>query len=386
MNSLPEIGMMVIFVASLMVTRNLAHPASLQPFVWLVALSSLKLFEDSFFPVPEETRYIFVFSSAAFSIGAFYASQFVMAATPVKVQNVTIRDFTIPLLLLSGYCILKIRSMSQGAITLEGFAELRSSLTEDDGAEFGLPGTVALMMSVYIVAAVFDVRRRYVRLCFVVASWIVLSLLLLAKFNFIFLISSLVFLANYNGQLRVKHLLFAGGCLVSLFILITFMRHSENVDDANFLLDFVKVYLTSGIPAFSESIRGIEPKFVGYTFRVPFLWMNKIGADLPVQPLIQEWVFVPLPTNIYTYLHPYYLEMGVLGAVMFPLFVGVVHGFFHGRAVSGDYFSRVYSSILMYALIMQAFIENYFVWFSNWVYFALLLKFVLKYPRLCRSV
>ncbi|HCD6062526.1 TPA: oligosaccharide repeat unit polymerase, partial [Enterobacter asburiae] len=88
-----------------------------------------------------------------------------------------------------------------------------------------------------------------------------------------------------------------------------------------------------------------------------------------IASILQDWVNVPFPTNIYTYLRPYFLDFGYF-SIIFP----TVFGFFSGRVYTWKYKNlRAYYviyPIVLYAILMQLFDDQYMTWLSNWILLA----------------
>ena len=97
------------------------------------------------------------------------------------------------------------------------------------------------------------------------------------------------------------------------------------------------------------------------TFRVVWLWTERLGFNIPVAPVISEWISTPLPTNTYSYLKPYYMDFGMVGVFGIPLLLGfcviTCCSIFRQKV---SYISCYLLGFLMYALLMQPIEEQYF--------------------------
>ena len=376
----PEIAIVFVFLFSLSLARNIVHPAALQTLMWTVLLLAFAASKDAFVPVSDSVRYVFVASSAAFACGALLTSRPIVRYTARSRQFIQyeVRDLSIPIIIATLYCIWLINSVSAISASLDYFVTLRAMLTEGEATAFGIPGAICILIGAYIVAIISVGNVRKYPLVVSVMCWLLLSTLLMAKFLFLFVIVGVIFSINYRVGLTWRGLAISAAGLAGLFFLITILRHSDNIGDDGFIFDFLRVYIFSAIPAFALDTELVQPHFIGYTFRSIALWFNRIGGDLPVHPLLQEFIFTPLPTNVYTYLHAYFLEMGWFGVLVIPFCLGSIHGRFHYLATQGSVRFRYLSSLLMYPLVMQFFAEQYLQWLSNWIYVGLISSFAIK--------
>jgi oligosaccharide repeat unit polymerase len=114
----------------------------------------------------------------------------------------------------------------------------------------------------------------------------------------------------------------------------------------------------------------------------------KLGMQLNLIPkrkvndLIQEFVFVPYPTNVYTYYSPYIRDFGrVYAWIMLGIF-GAIHTWLYNRAAYKKSMRGIlYSTFLLFPLLLSFFADQYLTLFSFWfqlIFFTELLLFVNK--------
>ena len=76
---------------------------------------------------------------------------------------------------------------------------------------------------------------------------------------------------------------------------------------------------------------------------------------------IQEYVWVPLPTNVYTIFQPYFEDFKYKGVAFFAMFLGVVSGWLYRLSRNGNGFGKCGYSLMVYVLALQFFQENFFI-------------------------
>jgi oligosaccharide repeat unit polymerase len=103
------------------------------------------------------------------------------------------------------------------------------------------------------------------------------------------------------------------------------------------LSDQLATYAFSSAPSFQEMLNGNyfqsnphDALFVGESF---YYLLGKFGLLDPKEyPIgVREYVFVPEPTNVYTFLDGFALDFGVAGIILGPLFMGMGMGWVYNR-------------------------------------------------------
>jgi oligosaccharide repeat unit polymerase len=72
------------------------------------------------------------------------------------------------------------------------------------------------------------------------------------------------------------------------------------------------------------------------------------------------FVFIPFPTNVYTVFKFYFLETGIIGALVLLLFVGLLHSLLYLKARQGGRFSMYLFAFSIYSVLVVIFDDNYF--------------------------
>src|SRR5437867_142644 len=118
----PEVTIFAVFLVSLWATKDLAHPATLQPLVWTLALWSLSISRESFYPVQESVRYIFVVSSISFSTGSLLLSRpLVDSRNSPPLAFSKVRDLSIPTIAVTCYSLALINAAAPISLSFQYF-------------------------------------------------------------------------------------------------------------------------------------------------------------------------------------------------------------------------------------------------------------------------
>jgi oligosaccharide repeat unit polymerase len=139
------------------------------------------------------------------------------------------------------------------------------------------------------------------------------------------------------------------------------------------------LYFAGSLPALDTIVSNTSDFEGGInSFRNINLWLNQLGFDSEIPQLVQEYVFIPLPTNIYTIYLPYFKDFGFVGATAFQFLLGLLYGYLYLRIANQKVGSSsiILYSLSLYPLIMQYAVDAYLSILSQWV---LILIFVIVY-------
>lgn len=365
--------------------KSLLNPIFLQSLLWLIYFVILVNNIDSFDIAITETYPFLLLQVLGFSLGgALCFILFKKYNTPTipqqnkenKYQHITITNINIlyPFVLIILVIVIPLIIRESGSFSLLNIRDLRDTLVEDDGKKYGSYGLLQLLISVYLVTYISTGEKITSKYKLLLIIFFFYTYLLGSRGQFIFFLAPLFYLLIW--QKRVSKLLVIVGILFIILAMgaITFSR--DNNLDGNFLLQTFITYTTSSIPALVIEPVPAYVSFGYYTFRVIWLWLNKVGFSFPISLIISEWTNTPLATNIYSYIKPYYYDFGFYGVFFLPLLLGFINNLIFFRASNQKIKSLIILSFLTYPLFMQIMEEQYFRWASNWVYIYFLIKFL----------
>ena len=130
----------------------------------------------------------------------------------------------------------------------------------------------------------------------------------------------------------------------------------------------LQVYVAGPLPAFDRFLHNAPPPARGeHMLRSVWAATERLGFDTRPAPLVQEFVEVPYPTNVYTLYRPYIEDLGLAGALAAPLLLGSLHGVLYRRARSGSLLFVCLYALSLYPLVMQFFQDQYFSLLSQWL-------------------
>jgi len=369
--------------------KDVLYPGLLQSCLWAIVVTAYHVLQKDFIPVGVETWITIGSGIVAFSMGAFVATY---GHTPFRGRNhLRLLPMCIPAYVLVLISIIFLPLMLAKAYTFafagpfqNYFANLRYAMTIGREETGGYGSLKYLIPLVYLSIALQLLRRfgsssvngngmLFISIAVGTIYGILTSgrAILLMLFLIIFMIP-VVLRAMQPIRTFIVLIIITLFMFISLGIL---MGKGGSIDrgileNIRSMTTNIKVYLLGSIPAFDQLIKNGSSYDMGlHTFRTVFAVLNFIGYDVSVKQLVQDFVYVPMPTNVYTVYQPYYQDFGLFTAVLFQYFFGLVHGFIYRKATTfrPHPFYVFWFAISMFPLISQYGGDSYFSLLSMWV-------------------
>jgi oligosaccharide repeat unit polymerase len=168
-------------------------------------------------------------------------------------------------------------------------------------------------------------------------------------------------LAAVSKKLIVSALIGLG-----LLVAVTFITKAETQTEdgrsAQIVTDMTFAYIAGPLAAFDYAVRhpGVFANEINNTFASTLGPISAIsGAHFKVPPMVEPWVYVPVPLNVYTAYKPYYVDFGLLGCVVAFALFGYIHGALFRKALMGSPFARFLFAGLFFAIIFMPFTDSY---------------------------
>lgn len=162
--------------------------------------------------------------------------------------------------------------------------------------------------------------------------------------------------------------------VVSVFILVFTLQLARGGNykiEKDFLITFFYGYFLSPLPAFDLLLKGeinLETNmFGGGSLQFFYRVLERFGV-CSVPELVyrsNNWVAVPVLTNVFTILGNYYTDFKVLGIILVAMIYGLIYGILYSKLSKGhSIFSRIFYALWYYCLIFQFFGDWFFGFFS----------------------
>ena len=180
----------------------------------------------------------------------------------------------------------------------------------------------------------------------------------------------IVFFIGVLYVLKCKKILTPSkGLYIGLLLLGFMMISAVTRGDAESFswTDYAIIYLLSPLPAM-DMVLGNDV-YIHYgdwgsaTFSLFYKILELFGHKANYS-VCNEWVQVPLPTNVYTTLKLYYLDFGYAGIWLFSIILGVIWGIMYRLQKLEDPMYILFYASMLYSLFVQFFGDYFFGFLS----------------------
>lgn len=386
MNEIHLISLAVTFALGLVNFirfKDVLYPPVLQAFLWFSILLLYAMFGSFFISTTYRTYLVVMNGVISFSLGAFIITYKYKAEKTYREQKKLDNGrilfevfFWIPIIVLP-FVLYKAYQTGMGGPFEEFYTNIRYIRSTTDQAEqLGPLMYVSTLTYIAIgILLLFDVPNRSTKL---IVSYAIAIAYIFGSMGRSFLVMLFTITLGILGMTRRTStvLLFFGYMTIVLIVFFTvgYLLSKGASLDATFsdnaltMKDNFITYLISPLPAFDRYISVDRVWGMGENiFRTPIAVLEAIGFDVKAVSLVQDYVFVPIPTNVYTVYQPYYADFKEIGIVVIPFILGLMHGFLYRMADKGNFFFIFIFSLSLYPLLMQHFQDQYFNLMSTWI-------------------
>jgi len=377
---------------------DMLYPAFLQALLWTLVTALYLLNEDVFVGLTRTMYFVVVNGVFTFSLGCYIAT-YRHRFTERRFQfSVLQRDRVLPILFwvsLLGLPFFLSHAAEIGAHGPTGIllVDLRLALTGKQDAGFG---PLFYLVPVAFTSAALhglrvDARADKVKFAISCAVVLVYAIFMTGR-TFLFLTIMLpAGVLLISRRLRTTKL--AVWCLALMlvaFAAVSFVTgkggadvHNSLAKNSSAVVDSIRLYLLGAIPAFDRFMDIAPPATLGAnTFRVFLKVTDKLGLQTPPPPLIQPYVRVPMPTNVYTVYQPYFMDFSFAGIAIVQFLFGLWHGYLYRRANQGSPLFVCLYALFLYPLFVQFFQDEYLNFLIQCIVLTMLVYFLLQRNRL----
>lgn len=213
------------------------------------------------------------------------------------------------------------------------------------------------------------------------------SLAIMEKGSMFFIFTSVVFVLFEKKIIKTRSIVMFGVILIIFFYIFNLGRAEEDSDyqKEETFLDFFAMYVLSPPVAFCQISKEVIPQFGTNTFEKIYVFLARIFSDIVVKEKLQEFVWVPIPTNVYTCFMPFFMDFGYKGVAFFGGIYGVICGWLYRMFRNRDAICCCLYTYMVFILVLQFYQENLFqslVFILQYTFFIVLilqqkLRFVL---------
>lgn len=251
-------------------------------------------------------------------------------------------------------------------VTMFGTEDLLNNvrvLAVHGGGQGFLNYSVVINQALFIVALWAHPRLSTWKVVAVGIACLMNALAIMEKGSMLFVFLCIAFVLYKKRFIRLRSIILSAAVIVVAFF---FFNLARAVDDSEYqqnetLINFFAQYALSPPVAFCQLMPDITPQFGTNTFETVYLFLRRFGVDVVVKEKLQDFVLVPMPTNVYTIFQPFYIDFGYRGIAFFAIIYGVVSGYLYRLFRNGNATGTCLYTYGVYVLIMQFYQENIFL-------------------------
>lgn len=342
--------------------------------VWVVVLIGLSFKDSTLLKDPSTQFYV----SIALWLPIFFFSSFItynlmksnsMGSKTYAMLNMTDINRTIFSVLLFVSCVLTPLYVKKimDVVLIFGTEDLMYNIREfsiHGDSQVGILGySIAINKALLLVAVWKFKQLKWWQTTWIYIANLLNTLAIMEKGGFFLIFFCIVFVLFQRKIIKARSLIVLGIILILLFYGFNLLRSKEGSDyqENETVFGFIAMYILSPPVAYCEVVRDITPQFGGHTFPMIYTFLNRFGFG-PFEEFdrLQDFVFLPVPTNVYTVFQPFFLDFGQKGIAVFAMIYGVISGITYRLMHNGNDFGKCMYVYTAHILVLQFFQENVF--------------------------
>lgn len=279
-------------------------------------------------------------------------------------------------LLLVPYMLYKSISfaLTNGSVADLIFNLRQQTVLEDSG--FSLGPLIYLVHVAYVLLLVTideeKINRKQFWLAFILCF--TFFIVTMSKLTLFMIIVSILYLLYVYRKITIKPFLICGIIFFVFGLLFTNLRVTDSSGESGFdFMDLVGMYVVSPVVSFCYETPCSSDLWGENTFRGYYSLMNALGFVNFIPPKFQEWVSVPIPTNVFTMMSPYFKDFGYSGLAVLSIAEGIFMGYVYKNSETGNNIMRLIYTYILTLLILQFFDELFLVGLSNFIQIVILI-------------
>ena len=388
--------------------KKLMHPSVLFSLVWFIILLLHFIFRqtllDELAPLKFSTFVVFFVGVISFSFGAFLQTTVWQKKHNIVGLKPIYEDFPISLLLrfilISIIFIVLpfyIKASYQLFISsqIENFiVGLRKEVIygDEDIGPWNYIGTLSYVTFGFNLIAYYKKRNKLNLFLVVISLVLSISYAILATGRLLYLILLAIYTGIsfiYNKSFSIYNFIKWVGVFMIFFIVMGTISGKGGDTDSTFKQNIepaaqsTAIYLVSSLNSLDYSLN--DQFLVTYSGNYTLRFFLKIGQKLGIVPrakvadALQEFVFVPYPTNIYTMYYKYIKDFGKIFAWSMVFFYGLLHSFLYNKAVETRQIRfAFYYSLMLFPLLLSFFDDEYMFLISMWIQIIIVIEVIIR--------
>ncbi len=220
-----------------------------------------------------------------------------------------------------------------------------------------LNSTQGINIALFIAALWMYPQINKIQLFTIILSCLLVEFAMMEKSGILIMIISTLFVLYQRKAIKVRSIIITLAFTVAFFYFFNMSKEMESQDTTTFV-DFFAIYITTPAVAFGHLKETVFSQFGENTFGQIYMYLNAFGFNFDYKERMQEFVFVPVPTNVYTIFQPFYQDFGITGVFVFSVLYGTLFGYVYAMFRNGNSTCKILYTYLVEVIIIQFYNEN----------------------------
>ena len=348
---------------------NWFSPWSISISVWVAILSFYYILDTQLYPITSQFFYclaiwlpIFcVCSLLMYHLAPRHNSQ-VIQTNGISINKTLFNCFFALTLVITPLYVYHVLQVVMMFSTEDFMNNVRTLALYGEGQGL-LNYSIVINQSLLIVAMWAHPKIPLWQVITLVIACLMNSLAIMEKESMFFVFISIVFVLFEKKVIRIRSILIFTSILIIVFYIFNLGRAEEGSEyqKEETLLDFFAMYVLSPPVAFCQLAQDLTPQFGANTFEKIYVFLERFGvSDIVVKAKLQEFVWVPIPTNVYTVFQPFFIDFGYQGIAFFSGLYGCLCGWLYSLYKKGNSIGCCLYTYIVFALVLQFYQENIF--------------------------
>ncbi len=175
-----------------------------------------------------------------------------------------------------------------------------------------------------------------------------------------FFLAATIFVLYEKRVIKVRTIAIGSIAIVVLFFLMNSAREASAVSDDKKMtfIDFFAMYVLSPSVAYERLGEDLSGQFGSNTFWSIYTILNRFGGNYEINEKLKDFVWVPIPTNVFTIFQPFFQDFGQKGVAFFAFLYGTITGWVYHLFRRGNVIGKCVYIYIAYVLILQFFQDN----------------------------
>jgi oligosaccharide repeat unit polymerase len=376
---------------------SFVYPPALFAGWWSLLLVTLACSGNTFLPLSSFTLVIYIIGPCAMSLGGLLAlvshRRNSSASSPGGSWECRGRMLTGSLVLLTAMLPVlwhRIQQISAASGVRNFWVGVRYQSLQAD-TSLGIFEELIFFSTITAWVAFLEQQRLgtgKLRAVIAILLGAVYHLVTASRLGVLTMIAGLIGIAMIHGKNLFRTVLTGALGIIVVFVVVALAlnKGAEHRDSpttqAISLAQSFQLYALGGVVAFDTVVQGlVAPESQGRTYRLLYVSARALGYKVEPPPMIAQYTYTPIPTNVYSMYCPYFVDFGATGVAVILAIIGFLATVIYLGARQGAWPLMVAYGLIFSYIVLSSADEYLFTLIAMNVRAGLFIGLLYKYSR-----